>query len=252
MSHVRFEGFSPELFEFLRGLYQHNDKAWFDRHRRCYEAEVLGAVKLFAADLGSFVRMLNQELETEPRVGKTISRINNDVRFHKNRPLYRPFLYVSFPRRGKKWTSEALLYAGVYPHGVSVGFYPGGHRPLHTGPVQEGIKKNIRMFQRYLTERRIAATYSELAGGEDGSVHKWPLPKTANRWVNLESFVVGEHFASSEKVLASRAFLDRAQRIILDLYPLWLFAASENLSADLRLYHDNAKLLARPLSGDAG
>ena len=252
MSNVRFDGFSPALFEFLRGLSQNNDKAWFDQHRRCYESEVLGRTKSFVSDLGTFVRMLNQELESEPRVGKTISRINNDVRFHKNRPLYRPFLYVSFPRRGKKWTSEALLYAGIYPHGVSVGFYPGGHRPLHTGPIQEGIKSNTRMFQRYLTQRRIAATYWELAGGEDGSVNKWPLPKTAQRWVNLDSFVVGEHFPSSEKVLATRAFLDRAQRIILDLYPLWLFATSDDLGSDLALYHENAALLARPLSKAGG
>jgi hypothetical protein len=39
---------------------------------------------------------------------------------------------------------------------------------------------------------------------------------------------------------------------LLDLYPLWLFATSENLTADLELYRENAELLARPLTKVAG
>jgi len=39
---------------------------------------------------------------------------------------------------------------------------------------------------------------------------------------------------------------------LLDLYPLWLFATSENLKDDLQLYRENAELLARPLTKAAG
>jgi len=252
MKAVRFEGFSPKLFRFLSGLSANNNKPWFDEHRAEYESEVLSTAKAFVAELGPILRMLNEELETEPRVGRTLSRISNDMRFHKNRPPYRPVIYVSFPRRGEKWSCGGLLYAGIYPKGVSVGFYPGGHNPPLTGPVQEAIKKNLRLFQRYLDERRIPNSYSELAGGEDGKVTKWPLPTTARRWVELESFVVGEHFAFNDPRLSRRTFLDRAQAILLDLYPLWLFATSENLKDDLQLYRENAELLARPLTKAAG
>lgn len=245
---MRFQGFSAGLFKFLSGLAENNNKPWFDEHRREYEASVLGPIKAFVAELGPIVHMLNEELETEPRVGRTVSRISNDIRFHKNRPPYRPFIYVSFPRRGDKWSSGPLLYAGIYPKGVSVGFYPGGHNPLRTGPIQTAIKKNLRLFQRYLDERRIAKSYSELAGEEGGKVQKWPLPETASRWTQLESFVVGEHFGAGDPRVSRRTFLDRAQAILLDLYPLWLFATSENLKEDYELYSENAKLLARPLT----
>ena len=248
MKAVRFEGFSPELFRFLSGLTTNNNKPWFDEHRKEYESEVLASVKAFVGELGPIVRMLNQDLETEPRVGRTVSRISNDMRFHKNRPPYRPYIYVSFPRRGDKWSSGALLYAGIFSRGVSIGFYPGGHNPLKTGPIQEAIKQNTRLFQRYLDDRGIPESYSELAGEEGGKVTKWPLPKTARRWVQLESFVVGEHFTFNDPRLSRRAFLDRAQAILLDLYPLWLFATSENLKDDLQLYRENADLLARPLT----
>jgi uncharacterized protein (TIGR02453 family) len=251
MSSARFEGFSPGLFGFLSGLTNNNNKQWFDEHRDQYHSEVLGPIKKFAGELGPILHMLNEEIETEPRVGRTISRINNDIRFHKNRPPYRPVIYVAFARRGQKWWNSALLYVGIYRGGVSVGFYPGGHRELRGGPIQEKIKKNIRLFQRYLDERSIAESYWELSGAEDGAITKWPLPKTASRWVELDGFTVGEHFPSTDRVLSKRAFLDRVQRIFLDLYPLWLFASSDSLKADLALYRDNAASLARPLTKSA-
>jgi uncharacterized protein (TIGR02453 family) len=252
MNRVRFQGFSEGLFRFLAGLAENNNKQWFDEHRPEYETEVLGPIKAFVGELGPIVHMLNEEIETEPRVGRTISRINNDVRFHKNRPLYRPFIYVGFPHRRQKWSNSALLYAGIHPGGVSVGFYPGGHKELRAGPIQETIKKNLRLFQRYLDERGIPETYWELAGGEDGKLTKWPLPKTARRWVNLDSFTVGEYFRPTDRIVSRRAFLDIVQEIFLDLYPLWLFAESARLKADLELYRENAMLLARPLTKVAG
>ena len=248
MNRVRFEGFSPGLFRFLSGLAENNNKPWFDEHRREYEAEVLEPVKAFVAELGPIIHMLNEEIEIEPRVGRTISRISNDMRFHKNRPPYRPVIYVGFSQRGQKWWNSALLYAGIYPNGVSVGFYPGGNGALRTRPIYETIKKNSRPFQRYLDERAIAESYWELAGAEDGRVTKWPLPKTARRWLKLDGFTVGEHFRPADRVVTRRAFLDVAQEIFLDLYPLWLFATSDQLKTDLELYRENAKLLAHPLT----
>jgi uncharacterized protein (TIGR02453 family) len=248
MNRVRFEGFSAGCFRFLSGLAENNNKPWFDEHRHEYEGEVLGPVKAFVAELGPIIHMLNEDIETEPRVGRTISRISNDMRFHKNRLPYRPVIYIGFARRGLKWWNSALLYVGVYPTGVSVGFYPGGNREPRKRPIQVTIEKNLRSFQRYLDEQGIAESYSELAGAEDGKVTKWPLPKTARRWVNLDGFTVGEHFKATDRTLSRRTFLDTAQEILLDLYPLWLFSASEELKADLDLYRENAKLLSRPVS----
>lgn len=67
------------MFNFLRDLAQNNNKEWFDTNRRLYESEVLGAAKSFVSEIGPILAMLNQEFETEPRVGRTISRISNDM-----------------------------------------------------------------------------------------------------------------------------------------------------------------------------
>lgn len=248
MDCVRFDGFRAGTFQFLSGLSENNNKPWFDEHRREYETEVLGPAKAFVSELGPIVHMLNEDFDTEARVGRTISRINNDIRFHKNRPPYRPFLYIAFPKRGYKWSNSAVLYVAITSKGVSLGFFPGGHKELHTGPIQERIKEHTRLFQRYLIDRDIARSYWELAGEGDGTLTKWPLPTSARRWIKLDSFTVGEHFSSTNRAVSRRAFLDRAQRVFLDLYPLWLFATSNDLKADLELYSENAELLAGPLT----
>ncbi len=248
MNCVGFEGFKAGLFNYLSALADNNNEEWFDEHRFDYSSQVLAPVKAFVTELGPVLSVLNSEFETTPRVGRTISRIKSDPRVQGTRPPFRPYLYVRFPRRKKRWTSEALLYAGIYSHGVSIGFYPGGYRELRTGPVQQRIRKSPRLFQRYLDERRVAENYWELAGGQSSALTKWPLPGSARRWVNLESFTVGEYFPAKTPRLSRRSFLDTAQEIILDLYPLWLFATSDNLEVDLESYREKVSALARPLT----
>jgi len=251
MNQVRFSGFSTRLFQFLSALAENNNREWFDEQRCQYQSEVLAPVKSFVADLGPIIHMLNEAFDTEPRVGRTISRINNDLRFHRNRPPYRPWMYIGFAQRGENWTTGSLLFVGLEAYGVSVGFYPGA-KQRRAGAVQEGIRKNLRLFQRYLDERQIAETYWELADGEPGVVQKWPLPATARRWANLDSFIVGEHFTANDPMLSRRRFLDRAQKILLDLYPLWLFATSDHVKDEYELYNENIHSLARPLTRAAG
>jgi uncharacterized protein (TIGR02453 family) len=243
-----FMGFSPSLFDFLQELASNNSKDWFNRNRFRYKLDVLTPIKAFVRDLGPVVGLLNTDLETTPLVGKTISRINNDIRFHKGRPPYRPFIYTTFLRPGPKWSTEALLYVGLFDHGVSVGFYPGGDKQLKAAPLQNAIKNNSKLFQRYLSERRIAERYVELAGGEQGGSTSWPLPKTARKWMSMDGFIIGEYVPRQDPLLAHRPFLHRVEEIMIDLYPLWIFAASEDVQRDFDLYQENARLLSNPLT----
>jgi hypothetical protein len=236
------------LFRFLAKLGHHNNRDWFDRNRNYYEVNVLGPIRTFTREIGSVLHLLHDELETDPKVGRTISRISNDLRVTGNKPPYRPFIYISFPKRGARWISDGILAIGFYGHGVAAGFYPGRRRPFCSGPAQAGIRNNLRLFQRYLDERRVASRYSELAGREEGLITRWPLPKSARRWLSMESSFVGEYFDYTDPVLYSVRFLDRVIEVLFDLYPLWLFGVSENIKHDLDLYRENRLLLAQPSS----
>ncbi|HKV37708.1 MAG TPA: hypothetical protein VJX67_00735, partial [Blastocatellia bacterium] len=144
--------------------------------------------------------------------------------------------------------SGPVIYFRISQHGIWAGFRPGGRRDLKVGPIQQAIRSNSRLFQRYLDSRRIYDRYFELSGFEDGNTTRWPLPKTARKWSVMDGFMIGESFQASDPILARRTFLDRAQEVFLDLYPLWIFAGSDRIKEDMDLYGENAQLLSRPIS----
>ena len=102
-------GFSRATFAFLRGLTENNEKAWFDAHRDDYERHVR---EPFAAAL---------EAAADATVGgpwelhggrETMFRINRDVRFAKDKSLYKTNVGAVMTRGGTK-SDAGLLYVHV-------------------------------------------------------------------------------------------------------------------------------------------
>jgi uncharacterized protein (TIGR02453 family) len=87
-----FGGFPPEAFRFFTDLATHNDRDWFQAHKDVYERACREPMKALMAAL-------------DPPFGAGwMSRINNDMRFNRERAPY-----------------KTRLEAGVKGHYVSVG-----------------------------------------------------------------------------------------------------------------------------------
>jgi uncharacterized protein (DUF2461 family) len=92
-----FRGFGAGGLEFLAGLERDNTKAFFDAHRDVYRRELLEPSKAFVVALGDQLRRrVSTGLRAEPRVGGSLFRIANDMRFAKHGPPYRPHLDFVF------------------------------------------------------------------------------------------------------------------------------------------------------------
>lgn len=248
---LRFEGFSPQVFDFLGALSVNNNKEWFAAHRTFYQSCIQIPVKAFASEAGNFIQYFSKELETEPRVGGTISLITNRARSGSGRNPYRPYISVNFSKLGERWPASPGMYLGLFQHGISMGFRPSYPHRLKTSQLQPAIGENQRLFQRYLDERRIAQRYWELTDDEDGETKKWPLPKTARKWATADSFTVGEYFKRDEPILGSRLLLDRVFEIFLDMFPLWIFATADNVRARFDEYAETSRTLTQPSTAAA-
>jgi uncharacterized protein (TIGR02453 family) len=87
-----FAGFPPEAFTFFANLAKHNDREWFHAHKDVYERACREPMKALMAAI-------------DPPFGAGwMSRINNDMRFNRDRAPY-----------------KTRLEAGVKGHYVSVG-----------------------------------------------------------------------------------------------------------------------------------
>ena len=90
-----FGGFPPEAFRFFRDLAKHNNRDWFQAHKHVYEQACREPMKALRAAI-------------DPPFGAGwLSRINNDMRFNRDRAPYKTRieagvkgLYVSVGAQG--------------------------------------------------------------------------------------------------------------------------------------------------------
>lgn len=107
--------------DFLKKLEKNNNKEWFDKNRKLYEAA--------KADYEVFVTAIHAELtKLEPRMAEhkakdAIFRIFRDVRFAKDKTPYKANFGAYFSRGGKKGP-DAGYYMHLQPGGKS--FLAGG------------------------------------------------------------------------------------------------------------------------------
>jgi len=95
----QFTGFPREALGFFKGLAAHNDRDWFQAHKKTYERTCRQP-------------MLDLMAELEPRLGRSrISRINRDIRFSNNKSPYK--------------THIAAGVGGYYIHLSQAGLYVG-------------------------------------------------------------------------------------------------------------------------------
>jgi uncharacterized protein (TIGR02453 family) len=135
----RFAGFGPAAFAFLRELAAEQNRAWFMAHKDAYEADVRWPMTALLADLTSDFARLGIPLQADPK--RSVFRVNRDVRFSKDKRLYKTHIGATLTRDGGKMT-QGLLYIHIDPLGcfAAAGFYrpdPAQIQALRAGIARE-------------------------------------------------------------------------------------------------------------------
>jgi uncharacterized protein (TIGR02453 family) len=106
---MAFDGFSKVALRFLTALGS-EDKAWFDANRATYQREVVVPSKAFVTDLGqALVDQISPRIVAQPKANGSISPINNDVRFARDKPPYKNHLLFRFWEGPDKKTAPTLF-----------------------------------------------------------------------------------------------------------------------------------------------
>jgi len=92
---------------FMADLWNNNSKEWLDMNRDRYQAELRDPMKTLAEELRGPIGSLHGDFDGKPK----ISRINNDIRFARGRPLYKEHMWISFG------AGKSELFAVVYREG---------------------------------------------------------------------------------------------------------------------------------------
>lgn len=105
-----FDGFGTGMVDFVAGLEADNTKTFFDANRATYDADVRRPLQLLCLAVGE--RLADgpaPEICFEPKVGRSMFRINRDLRFSKDKTPYHPHLDLAWWQGDHPKTSPAFI-----------------------------------------------------------------------------------------------------------------------------------------------
>lgn len=121
----RFNGFPPECVRFFEDLAENNSKQWFDENRSIYDNYVMAPARNFVIDMGERLRQIAPKINVDPRVNRSLFRINRDTRFSHDKRPYKTNLGIWFwEGKHKKMECPGFYFHLEPPHMmVGAGIY---------------------------------------------------------------------------------------------------------------------------------
>jgi len=120
-----FHGFPEECIAFYRNLSKNNNTAWFKKHKTDFDEYVMKPARSFVFEMGERLRTIAFGINADPRINRSLFRINRDTRFTKDKTPYKTHLGILFwEGSGKRMESsgyyfhieaeKVMLGAGIY------------------------------------------------------------------------------------------------------------------------------------------
>ncbi|MBQ2755384.1 MAG: DUF2461 domain-containing protein [Oscillospiraceae bacterium] len=113
--------FSEKTINFLVENRIMNSRKWFADHHDDYSKYVVEPLAQLVCELAPTAIAIDELVVTEPKTGKTISRINRDTRFTKDKLFYREEMWISFRRPKHQYPQYPEIYFSLGPNGFSYG-----------------------------------------------------------------------------------------------------------------------------------
>ena len=118
---MKYIPFSLKTTQFLIENRLMDSREWFRENKERYNKLVLAPFAELVERLAPDMLEIDPQLITEPRVDRTISRIYRDVRFSKDKLLYRDNMWFVFMREKKLYEGPPCFYFDMGPKGFSYG-----------------------------------------------------------------------------------------------------------------------------------
>src|SRR5437660_9864256 len=219
--------FTRETFQFFKDLGRHNRKEWMEANRDRYQTAIVQPFRCLLEELTPTALELDSRFDTSGRTGANFSRINRDIRFARDKTLYKTHMYLKFsvPPPSKRETGQ--LYVGLSADTVTAGFriYSGGKRkestialiaePRATADSRWVAKQKARLGRRY------ESYWYKTAQGEWTKHDGWPTAYEESK--KILAWIVRRKFATT--AATSAAFPREANKVFRDLYPLLRFTS---------------------------
>lgn len=136
-------GFTPQAFQILEQLERNNTRDWYEENKAALKSQVHAP---FAGMLGVVTMLLEGSRYPLTGSDKTMFRQNRDVRFSKDKTLYKSNVSGVLTTSGTKKEMGGVVYAQVGPRG---GLVAGGFYQLATAELNKVRDRMIEDADRF-------------------------------------------------------------------------------------------------------
>jgi uncharacterized protein (TIGR02453 family) len=213
----------PSTIKFLKDLKKNNNKPWFDKNRKIYEAA--------KADFASFVQaVIDQHSKKDSSIKALVAkgcmfRINRDVRFAKDKSPYKSNFGASINKGGRK----AMNSAGYYFHLEPGNSFTGGGiwmpEPPELKKVRQEIDYNFADFKKIIGLKKFKSVYGDLSKSDEYMLSRVPkgyeVDNPAAEYLKMKSYVAMIKISDAD--LASKDLVKKTVAAFEALQPLLEF-----------------------------
>lgn len=217
MEREHFTGFPKEVIDFLWELRFNNHKEWFDANRERYKKLLKEPMDLLALDLSTILKEKAYHFAAIP----SVSRINRDIRFSKNKAPYKDRKWLVLKPDIQKWQSKPAYFFELTPEGYSygMGFYD--PYPLYMQHFRKRVDANESEFQR-LVEKYESQKEFVLEGGLYKKKFGEEKSPAVLNWYQRKSIALARPYQMDDSIF-HREIIDKFYEGFLFLKPYYEF-----------------------------
>lgn len=196
---MAFGGFSQQTLEFLQDVELNNSKIWFAENRAVYDAQLVKPFRALVEDLTPTMLKIDSHFITQPAIGKTISRINRDIRYSHNKSIYRSHFWLTFKRRSEDWKEAPCYFFEISPFWFRYGI---GYYSAPKVTMDLFRSKILQDPQAFLSVVKCCKKPFEIVGDRYKRSLNKDLPEALAKWYNLKNFAVMTTNSQTELLFA--------------------------------------------------
>lgn len=175
----QFKGFQPETIDFLWELRMNNNKEWMEENRERYKTVLKEPFDALAKELAALSPAF-----CDGKMKCSVSRINRDIRFSKDKSPYRACRWVTVfddKLHGTEWKLRPSFYFELNPEGYGHGLGMWCATPAYLTAYRKKIESNPAAFGRLIKKFEKDPTF-QLAGEEYKKIKNETLDPLAQLW----------------------------------------------------------------------
>jgi uncharacterized protein (TIGR02453 family) len=203
--------FTNAYLQFFIDLAANNNTVWFNENRRTYELEVKEPFARFTNEMIKRIQQHEPAIAIKP--SEAIMRINNDIRFSKDKSPYKLHMCANISVYGKKNLGFPGFFFQLSPENITL--YGGVY--MVDNPTLLKIREYILEHHHGLHAAYTGADFIERFGTIQGEQHK-RLPKPFTEFQTVEPLIAHKQFYYGATLPAETILLPELPDRLMEYY----------------------------------